>query len=498
MVTREAAAPATNADRAPGAPAGRGAPGPGAGPAPGRGGWSDPDTGFDTGSRQLREVLERGRRVYTAVVVVLQLLVVVAALTGAALAPGGGSPSVVVGAALAAGWLALAVAHLVRGLPVPLLVLVGLVCAAALPPLVAAGTPVEEEGVLRVLPTTASAVLWLLAGTPGRVAPVLVRAVVVGAAALALASVSAGLVGLGRLDVVGPLVTALLAVASLLVAHGCAARAERSLAARRVAAVDLLVARELATARRRLDVRLHDIVLGSLATMVTADAARAPAVRELAAEALALLVAAGPDAADAPVRAPGRREPAEGAGRDVDAPTAPDQPLSALEAGLVRLVARAAETGLVVELRHEAAAQPGAAPVRAGDACSGAVRPAVPEPEPEPEVVEALLGAVGECLRNVERHAGTSSALLVWAAGPGSARVLVVDAGAGFDPAAVPAGSLGLARSVRGRLEDVGGSASVRSRPGRGTVVQVEAPLRPVRARGTSPAPRPGPRGCGA
>ena len=443
------------------------------------------------GSEDLQGVLERGRRVFTAVVVVLQLLVVAAALAAAALAPGGGSPSVVVAAAVATTWLLLAAVHLVRGLPVALLVLVGLVCAAALPPLVAAGTPVEAQGVLRVLPTTASAVLWLLAGTTGRVGTVLVRAVGTGAAALAVVSASAALVGLGRLDVVGPLVTALLAVASLLVADRCATRAERSLAAQRAAAVDLLVARDLAAARRRLDGRLHDVVLGALAAMVTADAARAPAVRELAAEALAVLVAAGPDAALA------RRVPAASTAGGAMAAPAVGAPAAGavvagaerLEAGLQHLVERAAGAGLVVQLRREDAA-PAGAPATGARAAEGdpAVAEAAAGAGPDPEVVEALLGAVGECLRNVERHARTASALLVWSAGPEGARALVVDAGAGFDPTAVPPGSLGLSRSVRSRLEDVGGSAHVRSRPGRGTVVHMGVPSHRAGSRCGAPA----------
>ena len=461
-----------------------------------RGTRSDPRAGTE----HLQDVLEHGRRVYTAVVVVLQLLVVAAALAAAALAPGGGSPSVVVATAVATAWLVLAVVHLLRGLPVALLVVVGLGSAAALPPLVAAGAAVEAEGALRALPTTASAVLWLVAGAPGRVGPVLVRAVGAGAAALALASASASLAGLGRLDVVGPLVTALLAVASLLVAHASAARAERSLVAQRAAAVDLLVARDLAAARRRLDVRLHDVVLGALATMITADAPRAPAVRELAAEALAVLVAAGPDSAAARPPAASSTTGASGAalvgGCGDEGPTA--APPSALEAGLRQLVARAAEAGLLVELRHEDAVRPVVPATRAAAPGEDPATDPGTEPgaepgvdagaRPDPEVVEALLGAVGECLRNVERHARTASALLVWSIGPGGARALVVDAGAGFDPAAVPAGSLGLSRSVRGRLEDVGGSAHVRSRPGRGTVVQMTVPMQPPGAPGGSSA----------
>ncbi|WP_298989084.1 hypothetical protein [uncultured Pseudokineococcus sp.] len=432
----------------------------------------------DVGSAHLQEVLERGRRVYTGVVVVLQLLGVTAALAAAALSAGGGSASVLVATALAAGWSALAVVHLLRGLPVLLLVVVGLGCAAVLPALVAGGTAVEADGALRVLPTTASAVLWVLAGVPGRLGPVLVRALVVGAVALGLASGSAALTGLGRLDAVGPLVTALLAVATLVVARDCAARAERSLAARRAAAVDLLVASDLTTSRRRLDGRLHDVVLGALATMVTADASRGPAVRELAAEALALLVAADADAGAAgPVRLP---PPAVTAATTAEAGRPAVQravpPGARLQEGARRLADRAQRSGLVVEVRWEdARGRPDpcllAAPTAAGARSAAALT------AEDAVAVDALLDAVGECLRNVQRHAGTTSALLVCSTSSTAARALVADAGVGFDPVEVRPEAIGLSRSVHARLENVGGVARVRSRVGRGTVVQMAVPL---------------------
>jgi signal transduction histidine kinase len=54
--------------------------------------------------------------------------------------------------------------------------------------------------------------------------------------------------------------------------------------------------------------------------------------------------------------------------------------------------------------------------------------------------------------------------------------VTVRDLGRGFDPAAVPAGRLGLTRSVRERMAQVDGRAVVESEPGRGTVVRLEWP----------------------
>jgi len=97
-----------------------------------------------------------------------------------------------------------------------------------------------------------------------------------------------------------------------------------------------------------------------------------------------------------------------------------------------------------------------------------------------PETVRlALVEATSEALRNVARHA--------WTGAPGesrltvdhdelSARVTLRDFGRGFDPSRVPAGRLGLAVSVRERMRAVGGDATVRSSPGRGTRVDLVWP----------------------
>jgi signal transduction histidine kinase len=52
-------------------------------------------------------------------------------------------------------------------------------------------------------------------------------------------------------------------------------------------------------------------------------------------------------------------------------------------------------------------------------------------------------------------------------------RVAVVDRGRGFDRARVGPTSFGLALSIEGRLGAVGGLATVRSQPGRGTAVDL-------------------------
>jgi signal transduction histidine kinase len=50
------------------------------------------------------------------------------------------------------------------------------------------------------------------------------------------------------------------------------------------------------------------------------------------------------------------------------------------------------------------------------------------------------------------------------------------DRGAGFDPDGVAPDRRGLADSIRGRMERVGGSATIVSAPGEGTEVELRLP----------------------
>ncbi|TFD28014.1 sensor histidine kinase [Cryobacterium cryoconiti] len=90
--------------------------------------------------------------------------------------------------------------------------------------------------------------------------------------------------------------------------------------------------------------------------------------------------------------------------------------------------------------------------------------------------VTALLGAVGEALRNSVTSAGAGpvARTLTVSAYRAGIRVAVHDDGVGFDPARVPPERLGIAQSIIGRMERLpGGAAAVRSRPGAGTEVVV-------------------------
>ncbi len=96
-------------------------------------------------------------------------------------------------------------------------------------------------------------------------------------------------------------------------------------------------------------------------------------------------------------------------------------------------------------------------------------------PEVPAEVAAAVADAVTEALNNVRRHAGTARACLTAAGDGGALVVTVVDRGRGFVPDEVAAG-LGLRRSVRDRLAEVGGRAVVDSCPGEGAVVELRWP----------------------
>lgn len=92
------------------------------------------------------------------------------------------------------------------------------------------------------------------------------------------------------------------------------------------------------------------------------------------------------------------------------------------------------------------------------------------------ETLDALLGALGECLENVRRHAGVNEADVTVTDDDRTVRAMVTDTGRGFEPDTVDRARLGYAESVVGRLHTVGGRARVFSSPGSGTTVMLEVP----------------------
>ena len=97
-------------------------------------------------------------------------------------------------------------------------------------------------------------------------------------------------------------------------------------------------------------------------------------------------------------------------------------------------------------------------------------------PKQRAELVAAVAGAVGEALTNAGKH-GEASRVTVYAepTEDGGLFCSVKDDGSGYDTSVVPDG-VGLSRSVRGRMAEVGGRAQVASAPGFGTEVRLWVP----------------------
>jgi signal transduction histidine kinase len=88
----------------------------------------------------------------------------------------------------------------------------------------------------------------------------------------------------------------------------------------------------------------------------------------------------------------------------------------------------------------------------------------------------ALLAAAREALVNAARHSGASTASLFVEIEPDRMTAYVRDQGGGFDRASVGADRRGIADSIEGRIENVGGRAEVTSTPGAGTEVRLSVP----------------------
>jgi signal transduction histidine kinase len=84
--------------------------------------------------------------------------------------------------------------------------------------------------------------------------------------------------------------------------------------------------------------------------------------------------------------------------------------------------------------------------------------------------------AVKQCLVNVLRHSGTTRAEVAVFDSESDVSVMVIDAGRGFVESDTGADRLGIRQSVRGRIEQIGGSVQIWSTPGRGTSIMIRVP----------------------
>ena len=98
------------------------------------------------------------------------------------------------------------------------------------------------------------------------------------------------------------------------------------------------------------------------------------------------------------------------------------------------------------------------------------------------QVATELAAAVAAAVDNARRHGGGSIWLLVEDE-PDAVTVTVRDDGPGIPPGRLEQarrdGRLGVAQSIRGRVEDLGGTVCVESTPGQGTEVELHVPRGP-------------------
>jgi signal transduction histidine kinase len=93
-----------------------------------------------------------------------------------------------------------------------------------------------------------------------------------------------------------------------------------------------------------------------------------------------------------------------------------------------------------------------------------------------PGVSDALISATIQALVNSVKHAGTTATRTVTGSGldGGGIRITISDDGHGFDLTTVPEERLGVRVSILERVRHVGGTAHIRSSPGKGTVVTLQ------------------------
>ena len=91
--------------------------------------------------------------------------------------------------------------------------------------------------------------------------------------------------------------------------------------------------------------------------------------------------------------------------------------------------------------------------------------------------LRAVLEAAREATVNAAKWSGAAQISIYAEVEPDVVRVYVRDRGCGFDPDDLPDDRQGIARSIRARMVRCGGSAVIRSAPGRGAEVQLSLPL---------------------
>lgn len=100
------------------------------------------------------------------------------------------------------------------------------------------------------------------------------------------------------------------------------------------------------------------------------------------------------------------------------------------------------------------------------------------EPRLSPQQARNLFGIVQEALNNVVKHAQTDQATVTVSQADGTIYVAVEDHGVGFEMASVQSDMMGIGFvNMRERAEMLGGTLAITASPGKGTCIQVKAPL---------------------
>jgi signal transduction histidine kinase len=86
---------------------------------------------------------------------------------------------------------------------------------------------------------------------------------------------------------------------------------------------------------------------------------------------------------------------------------------------------------------------------------------------------EQLVLAAREAMANAAKFSGADEIAVYADSDADGSAVFVRDRGRGFDREAVPADRRGIAESIEGRMQRAGGSATITSRPGEGTEVEL-------------------------
>lgn len=98
-------------------------------------------------------------------------------------------------------------------------------------------------------------------------------------------------------------------------------------------------------------------------------------------------------------------------------------------------------------------------------------------------VALAIAAATHEALDNVARHARATRCDVRVGKADGQWQVQVIDDGVGFDQSRIPADRMGVRSSIVGRMDEIGGSSTVLSRPGGGTRITLSWPRAEDQAR---------------